>query len=283
MKQLVRIMIGVLALVAVLATIGCGSNDSSSSTSASGGGSSTAASQDGLGGRTVKVAFDVDDPPFSYDDDGQPTGFDVDVINAIAEDQNFKIDGKSMTFDAIIPALQAGQVDVAEAAITIKPEREKIIDFSIPYFQTGLSLVTTPENKAIAKAEDLKGRSLAVRNGSSTAMWAEALPFHDQVDIKRFVNNNDQLQAVMSGVTDAGVNDRAILQYFISQRGEGKLVLSSGLLSTENYGIAVAKGNEDILKAINEGLANITADGTYTQIYEKWLGEKPLALPGEIK
>ena len=266
----------VLAALAVIALPGCGSSDQTAV------GSESKAAE-GVRGRTLNVAVDADAPPFGFIEQGRPQGFDVDLLDAIAEQVGFRIKRVPLSFEAILPALQSGQVDVATAGIGITPEREEVVDFSIPYLQTGLVIATRPSDTSIDSPERLKGHAVAVRGGSIGARYVDELPFSDTVSAKLFDSNNDIIQAVISGVTDAAIQDRTIFQYFIAKRGNGRIAISSGLLSKALVGMAVHKGEEATLQAIDDGLRSIAQDGTYARIYRKWFGSEPDALPGEMQ
>jgi ABC-type amino acid transport substrate-binding protein len=264
-----------MAAVGAIITAGCGGSADSSSEDASGGG--------GLKGETIAVAFDVDGPPFAYVEGGsEPVGFDVDIIEEVAQRSGFELKKISLPFDGVLPALQAKQVEIAAAAISITDEREQVVLFSTPYYQTGITLATTPANTEIQTIDDLKGRSVAVRTGSSNSLYVEALAFADDIEIHRYNSTNDQLQAVLSGVDDAAVNDGSILDYYIAQKGKGKLEVRGPLLNTDNYGYAVSKDRKDLKKAIDDALIAMASDGTYAKIYQKYFAKEPAALPGDI-
>lgn len=235
-----------------------------------------------LGGETLVVAHDVNFPPFEFLQNDNYTGFDLDLMNAIAETANFEPDYRAMDFNGIIPALQANQVDMAIAAMTIKPDREEVVDFSTPYFRTGLVLAVKPDNNEIVNPEDLKGKSIAVKIGTSGDAFIRALPYADEIQIDTYDSNNDTYLAVINGNDDATINDDSTLRFYIAQEGEGNLKIVGDLLTGDNYGIAVPKGNEQTLNAVNAAIAQLVENGTYDQIYEKWFGEKPQTRPGEF-
>jgi glutamine transport system substrate-binding protein len=240
-------------------------------------------SGEGLGGETLVVAHDVNFPPFEFLQNDVYTGFDLDLMNAIAEVANFTPDYRAMDFNGIIPALQANQVDMSIAAMTIKPEREEVIDFSIPYFRTGLVLAVKPENSDIVNPEDLKGKNVAVKIGTSGEAYIRELPYANEINIETFDSNNDTYLAVINGNVDATINDDSTLRYYISTEGEGKLKIVGELLTGDDYGIAVPSGNSDTLDAVNAALLSLAEDGTYDQIYEKWFGSAPTVRPGEFE
>lgn len=115
------------------------------------------------GEKVYKVGIDTTYPPFEFKEGDKYKGIDIDLINAIAKNQGFKIELSPMDFGGIIPALQAGQLDVAIAGMSITDERKKIVDFSEPYFDAGLTLVVKKDNKDISSVDDLKGKTVAVK------------------------------------------------------------------------------------------------------------------------
>lgn len=236
----------------------------------------------GLNGRTLTVAHDVAFPPFEFQDKGEYVGFDLDMMNAIAKRANFKIKFMPMDFNGIIPALQAKQIDIAVAAMTIKSSRQQVIDFSMPYFKTGISIAVRPDSTAINKPEDLKGKSVAVKVGASGESFIRALPYAKDIDIKTFDTNDATYLAVQNGNVDATVNDESTLLYYISDAGKGKLKTVGDLLTGDKYGIGIPKGNNDIVKAVNSALTAMTTDGTYATMYKKWFGVDPTVLPGSM-
>lgn len=239
------------------------------------------ASGEGLGGETLIVAHDVNFPPFEFLKDGEYQGFDLDLLAAVEERANFKAERRPMDFNGIIPALQAEQVDLAIAAMTIKPEREEVIDFSIPYFRTGIVIAVKPETEDITTTEDLKGKTVAVKIAASGESLIRELPFADEIEIVTFDSNNDTYLAVQTGAADATVNDLSTLQYYISTEGQGKLKVVGDLLTGDDYGLSVPSGHTETLEAVNAALLEIAEDGTYTEIYKKWFGEEPELIPGE--
>lgn len=262
----------VSATVAAALLAGCGGSSEGSGRSG-----------DTVEGQTISVAFDADSPPFAFVEGGEPAGFDVDVMDEVAERAGFTLNKTSLPFDGILPALQARQAQIGAAAISIRADREEVVSFSIPYFQTGIALATTPDNTEVRTAEDLKGRSVAVRTGSSNSLYVEGLPYADEIDIHRYNNTNDQLQAVLSGVDDAAVSDGVIFDYYIATTGQGELEVRPPLLTTDNYGYAVAEDRPELKEAIDEALLAMAEDGTYAEIYSKYFAKEPNNLPGEIK
>ena len=261
-----------LAALAVMgvavALVGCSSDN--------GGGTSGETTDNEAGGNleaSYTVATDSGFVPFEFEQDGEHVGFDMDIIQAIADEVGFEIDLQVTNFDGIIPGLQTGSFDIAIAGITITEERQGTVDFTSPYYQSGIRIGVPIDNEDINSIEDLAGKNVAVRLGSAPLDYitehvpeANTLPF-EQLD--------QAYLAVEGGSADAIFYDAPNVEYYISTAGEGKLKLAGELYEAQNYGIAVAKGNEDLVAAMNEALATIIEDGRYTEIYETWFGEAP--------
>ena len=271
MKRSTNLYLAV-ALVGSLLLAACAQATANPSANTSGG---------GLGGKTLVVGHDVNFPPFEFLQNDKYTGFDLDILNAIAEVGNFKVDARAMDFNGIIPALQANQVDMSIAAMTIKPEREEVIDFSIPYFRTGLVLAVKPDNTDIVNPEDLKGKTVAVKIGTSGDAFIRALPYADEIQISTFDANNDTYLAVINGNVDVTINDDSTLRYYIASEGPGTLKVVGDLLTGDDYGIAVPSGQTETLQVVNNALLELAKNGTYDQLYEKWFGVKPTLRPGD--
>lgn len=261
-----------LALVAAsaLALAGCGSSPSERSA-------------EGLRGQTIAVAYDADSPPFITVEGRTLSGFDVDVIDEVSKRSGFTLEQKPLPFDGVLPAILAGQAQIGAASMSITDKRREVVDFSTPYFRTGIVLATKPDSP-VQSVEDLKGRSVAVKTGSNNSLYMEQLPFASEIQIHRYNTTNEQLTAVLSGIDDAVANDGAILDFFIAKQGAGKLEVRGPLLTKDNYGYAVPKDRPDVKEAVDTSLLAMVEDGTYSKIYQKYFGKEPEAssLPGNL-
>ena len=137
---------------------------------------------------TYTVATDSSFVPFEFEENGEHVGFDMDIVQAIAEEAGFEIDLQVTNFDGIIPGLQTGTFDIAIAGITITDERKNAVDFTSPYYQSGIRIGVPIDNDDINSIEDLDGKTVAVRLGSAPLDYinehvpgANALPF-EQLD-----------------------------------------------------------------------------------------------------
>ncbi|WP_406678524.1 basic amino acid ABC transporter substrate-binding protein [Moorella sp. ACPs] len=226
------------------------------------------------------VALEATFAPFEFRDmkTGEFTGFDVDLIKAIGQVAGFDVEIKEMGFDGIITALQTNNVDLAISGISIDDERKKAVDFSIPYYQSGLVVAVKADNDTIKGFDDLKGKKIAVQIGTTGAKEAKKIPGAKVTELDKVP---DVFLELKNGGVDAVVNDLPVTAYYI-QQGNKDIKIVGDVRSAEYYGIAVPKGKPEVLQKINDGLKALKASGQYAEIYKKWFGQDPPAfLPGE--
>jgi glutamine transport system substrate-binding protein len=253
--------LGLLSLVLILALVisACGTSNTANDKS--------------KGEKVYKVGVDTTYPPFEYKDGNTYKGIDIDLINAIAKKEGFKIELDPMDFGGIIPAMQANQLDVAIAGMSITDARKKIVDFSDPYFKAGLILVVKKDNNTIKSVNDLKGKKLAVKKGTSGAQYAVDNAAKLGIQVEQFNDSPSMFQEVTNGNADALIEDFPVITYAIAQKDLGLKTVGERL-NGDHYGIAVLKGqNQDVLKKIDKGLAELKKDGTYDKIVNKYLGK----------
>lgn len=248
-------MLLIMGLIVVLVMAACGSKSDSGS---------------GEGKGTYKIGIDTTYPPFEFEKGGKYEGIDVDLINAIAKDQDFKVKLEAMDFSGIIPAMQAGQLDVGMGGMSITDERKKKVDFSDPYFDAGLTVVVKKDS-SIKSIDDLKGKKLAVKNGTTGAKFATDNADKYGYEVVQFNDSPSMFQEVSNGNADALIEDYPVITYAIAQQ-DLKLKTVGDRLNGDQYGISVMKGkNQDLLKKINKGLENLKKNGDYDKIIEKYL------------
>ena len=217
------------------------------------------------------VATDPAFVPFEFKEGDKYVGFDIDLWDAIASDLGVEYRLQPMDFNGIIPALQTKQVDVALAGITIKDERKKVIDFSDGYYDSGF-LLMVPTDSDIAGAEGLKGKTLAVKTGTSATDYAKEN--FKETELRQFPNIDNAYLELQTGRVDAAMHDTPNVLYYIAKAGQGRVKAVGQQMMAHEYGIAFPKGSELVAK-VNDALAKIKADGRYDAIYEKWFGTKP--------
>lgn len=214
-------------------------------------------------------------PPFEFLDSKSQeyVGFDIDLINEIGKRLGRKVEIVSMGLDAIVPALLTQNVDIGVSAFTITPERAERVNFSTPYYDAGLTIMTRKElEDKIRGKKDLEGRVLCAEIGSAGALYSKSIP---NVTIRTFNTAADAFIEMDKKGCDAMLNDRPVNEYFLAQKASQgmNLVELPYVLSDDKYGIAVPKNNPELLKQINNALERIRNDGTYNKIYKKWFGK----------
>lgn len=216
----------------------------------------------------IVVATDTAFVPFEFKQDGEYTGFDIEMWKAIADELGMEYELRPMDFSGIIPALQTGQVDVALAGITIKPEREEVIDFSDGYYDSGFRLMV-PADSDIASWDDLAGKMLAVKTGTSASDWAEEnLP---DTELRKFPNIDNAYLELRTGRVDAAMHDTPNVLYYVATAGGGQVKAVGAQQMAHQYGIGFPKGSE-LVGPVNKALAKMREDGRYDAIYSKWFG-----------
>lgn len=217
------------------------------------------------------VATDTAFVPFEYKDGDKYVGFDIDLWDTIAEEIGVSYELRPMDFSGIIPALQTGQIDVALAGITITDERKQAIDFSDGYYDSGLQLMVGADSD-ITGVEDLAGKTLAVKTGTSTSDWAEENL--KDTTLRKFPNIDNAYLELRIGGVDAAMHDTPNVLYYIATAGDGQVKAVGEQQLAHEYGIAFPKGSEWVEK-VNEALAAMKEDGRHDAIHEKWFGTKP--------
>lgn len=275
MKKLFAL--GMAAMMA-LSMAACGSSSTSSSEAASStaeGATSEAATAETAGSdKTWVIATDTVFKPFEYTDaSGNFVGIDVDILAAIAEDQGFQYELKSLGWDSAIAACQAGQADGMIAGASITDERkESGWIFSDGYY-TATQTMTVAADSDIAGFEDLAGKNVAVKIGTQGADYAESLKDQYGFTITSFEDSPTMYQAVLGGQCAACFEDTPIMQASIKDGNLALKVLEDTANEGGDYGFAIFNAdNQELIDMFNAGLADIKANGKYDEILAKYLG-----------
>lgn len=229
--------------------------------------------QESKGGEVLKVACNADFAPFEFQDASgkEYVGFDMDLIRAIGKEMGVEVQIQNINFDGLIPALDAGNIDVVITGMTITPERAQKVGFSKPYYQSGLTIAVKNDNQEIHGFKDLEGRTIAVQIGTTGANEAKKIK---GAKVKEFNSSADTFLELKAGGVEAVINDRPVNDYYIAQGGSKDAKTLEEILTAEEYGIAVNKNNAELLKKIDGALDKVKASGEYDKIYEKWFGKK---------
>jgi polar amino acid transport system substrate-binding protein len=217
--------------------------------------------------------------PFSYiDKDGKPTGFDVEVIKWIASEMGFDVTIVPIDWDAIIPTLKLGNIDLIASGMTITPERQEQVDFTESYWEIDLAVAVRKvrqEDGSLAPEFNIfsavaSGNTIGVQRATTAQEWLEENLINEGVDIKLKLYDNFLLaiEDLLIGRVDATVIDRPTVEAAIAGR-DAAIV---GTIDTgEIYGYAVRKGDTELLALLNEGLKRLQASPDWERLVNKWL------------
>lgn len=266
MKKWVKaLMAGILMVGLLITAVGCGGQSGQKDSSDSNDSSKK--------GKLV-VGTEATFPPFEMSKDGEYTGFDMDIIRAIGENQGYEVEIKNLGFDALIPAVESGNIDCAVAAITIDEKRAKVVDFSKPYFDAGLIIAVKEDTTGITTTKDLEGKRIAAQVGTTGANVCQEIKAKDSsTQVKIFESVGEAFMELQKGGIDAVVNDHPVTADYIKTTGKDNVIMVGEVFSADSqYGIAVKKGNSKLLEELNQGLDELKENGEYDQIYKKWFG-----------
>jgi polar amino acid transport system substrate-binding protein len=249
------LLVGVVSVVAA----GCGSSsDSSSSTSSSG------------GGEALTVGSDIPYPPFEQGKPGSYTGFDIELMEAIATKIGRTAEFQDTSFETIFRDVAQGKFDAVISAATITPEREKAVAFSTPYYLSEQA-VLVKEGSEIKSLEDLEGKTVGVQQGTTGQELAKEKA--NASEVRPYPEGPDAVNALKAGTVEAVVIDAPVAADAVEK--SGGIEIAEKVPTEEKYGIAVSKDETELLEEIDQGLKEVQEDGTYTKIYEKWFKLAP--------
>ncbi|MDT9696068.1 basic amino acid ABC transporter substrate-binding protein [Streptomyces sp. P17] len=260
-----RILAATTATAGLVLVAGCSSDDD--------GGSGTKTAAGGVelvkAGRLTTCTH-LPYPPFQSEIDGKVQGFDVSLIDLVAEDLGVQQDIVDQPFENFKTggSLNAGQCDLAAAGMTITEERKKNVDFSDPYFEA-TQAVLADKDSGIASFADLKGKKVGAQAQTTGEDYARS----QGLDPVSFDSSDAVLNGLRTGQVDAVIIDYPVVQGWLKDKANADAFEVAEQINTgEQYGFTVKKGNTELLAAINKAIADAKADGTYKEIYEKWIG-----------
>ena len=280
MKKLTALLMGT-AMVLSLAACGgsassAASSEAASSEAASSEETSEAASEETtdeaaalttVNAGKLTMSTNAAFPPYEMTtDSGDFEGIDIDVAAAIAEKLGLELQVDDMDFDAALLAAQSGKSDIVMAGVTVTDERQKVMDFSDTYAE-GIQSIIVPEDSDIASADDLTGKAIGTQRGTTGYIYCTDDFGEDSV--VAYDDGLTAVQALNNGQVDAVVIDNAPAKEFVAAN-PGLKILDTAY-AQEDYAIGVAKGNTELLNAINGALEELQADGTLQSIVDKYI------------
>lgn len=219
----------------------------------------------------LRVGSDLDFAPFEFIEDGEPQGFDIDLMDEIAQRLDLETEYVDASFDTIFTQLAAGEFDAIISAITITEERRQTIEFTDPYFAANQALVVLADSD-IGGVDDLTDVDVGAQAGTTGLDYANEN--FTEATVVEFPTYPAAFTALESEQLDAVLADLPVAAEQVE--GSETLELVEEVDTDENYGIGIQQDNEALREALNEQLAEIIDDGTYEQIYSEWFeGDVP--------
>ena len=266
-----------VVLTAGLALAACGGDEPSSQTATPGQpGVQVPLVEDGK----LKTCTSLPYQPFQFDDNGKIVGFDVDLVDLVAKKIGVPQEIVDIKFDVIKSgaALNSGNCDLAAAAMTITDERKANLDFSTPYFDEVIALMVG-KGSDVKSLDDVKSKGLkvGVQTGTTSLDYATANGFTPT----QFDDAGKQLLALQSGQVDVLLQDLPVVNDWLKKSEvSAKFEVATEIKTGAQYGYAVKKGgNPELLKLIDDTIKQAFEDGTWSDLYTKWIGSKPEATP----
>lgn len=253
MKKISAVMCVLAALM--LAVAGCGSDTKQAANDQ----------------KVIKVGTEPTFAPFEFQekDSKEFAGFDMDLARAIGKQLGKKVEIQNMGFDALIPALNSGNIDAVAAGMSITDERKKAVTFSDPYYTSGLVVVVTKDNNDVKSIKDLEGKKIAVQIGTTGADKAAKVP---GAKVTSFNTNAEVFLELENKGVDAVIIDKPVAQYYLTKEGKDKDKIVGDTMDAESYGFALKKDSK-LAADFNKALAELKKNGEYDKIYTKWFGK----------
>ncbi len=224
------------------------------------------------GPRTITIATDATWPPMEYiNTDQEIVGFDIDLLNAVAEAAGFTVEFQNTAWDGIFAGLANGDYDAVASSVTITEERKRTMDFSQPYVNAGQVLIVRQDAPSgWTTLDDLAGESVGAQIGTTGAIEIDN---NDNVELRTYDEIGLAIEDLAQGRIAGVVADAPIAADFVLQNENYRdaLQIVGEPFTDEYYGVAVRKGNDEVLALINEGLDVVLNDGTVEELQDKWL------------
>lgn len=224
--------------------------------------------------KPLVVGMELQYPPFEMSDkQGNPTGVSVDLAYALGEYLGRKVKIENIAWDGLIPSLKTGKVNLIISSMTITPQRAKTIDFSIPYAQSNLAILTNSKS-GVKSIDDLnqKGRKIAVKKGTTGHIYA--MKELKNADLLVFDKENAAVLEVIQGKADGFLYDQlTIYKNYAKHKNTTIALLKPFQTSPEYWGMAIKKGNTELKKKVDEFIKKAKSDGTFDKLSKKYLSE----------
>ena len=264
-----------MVLAGSLLLSGCGGNTDTQQNEDSNTDAAATDSTDTADGGVLRRGTNATFPPYEFtDENGEVAGIDAEIAAAVAEKLGMELDITDMAFESLIPALQAGTIDIVLAGMTVDPERADQVNFTDSY-ATGVQVVIVPENSDIAPVEqedgslavDLTGKTIGVQTGTTGDLYCT--DDYGQENVKQFDNGPLAVAALVNGQIDCVVIDQEPAKNYVAAN-EGLKILDTAY-ANEDYAAAISKDNTELLEQVNAAMQELKDDGTLQSIIDKYI------------
>ena len=223
--------------------------------------------------RTIVIAQDATWPPMEFvNENKEIIGFDTDYMKAVAKEAGFDVEFKNVAWDGIFSGLEGGKYDAVCSSVTITDERKKTMDFSLPYFKVRQALVV-PKTSTAKSLEDMKGQMVGAQIGTTGYFAVKAVP---GIEPKSYDEIGLAMEDLFNGRIAGVVCDDPVAAQYALQRADyaAKLKIAAVLdTGDEYYGVAIKKGNTEVLELINKGIKAVQEKGIDKELRAKWIGQ----------
>ena len=215
---------------------------------------------------TLVMATNAEFEPYEYHEGDDIVGIDADIAQAICDKLGYELKIEDMEFDSILPAVQSGKADFGAAGMTVTEDRATQVDFSDSYY-TGVQVIIVTDDSDITEPDDLKGKKIGVQQGTTGDIYSTD-DFGDD-NVERFNKGMEAVQALQQGKIDAVIIDNQPAKTFVEEN-EGLKILETSYVE-EDYALAIKKGNDDLVKKVNDAIKELKEDGTFDKIVAKYI------------
>lgn len=225
----------------------------------------------------MRIGIEAAYPPFAFKTpDGKISGFDYDIGNALCAQMQVKCQWTEQEYDGLIPSLKVNKIDAALSSITITEERKRSVDFTHKYYFTSARLAMKAGTQVDDQYQSLKGKRIGVQRATTTDRYVSEVLAPKGVEIVRYTSNEEIFMDLVSGRLDGVFADTIPLEqgFLLTPKGEGYAFVGPELKDPkyvgEGAGIAVRKGNTQLVSELNKAIDEIRSNGEYQKIQAKY-------------
>ena len=263
-KQLKNVLAIAMAAAMALTAAGCSTSTEQTATTEDAAQTEQAAPED-TEENVLIMATNAEFPPYEYYQGQEIVGIDVEIARAVAQSMGMELAVEDMAFDSIIPALLSGKADIGAAGMTVTEERQATVDFTDTYVTASQAIIIKADNTEIAGPADVEGKVIGVQLGTTGDLYASDVT----QTVVRYNKGFEAVQALSQGKIDAVIIDDQVAKALAADNADVNVLDEP--FTTEEYAIAVKKGNTELVESIDAALAELKESGQLQQIVDKYI------------